>query len=94
MKLKYLTIAVATLATFGYAPAPAISATLEEKDALFLACMEARGYTDAASVICYRAAYGSETSGGGGPGTVDTRIPYTDCRGAEFYCSFPNVRPQ
>jgi hypothetical protein len=89
MKLKLLTVAAVALTTLSQTPVRAQNMTkLEQQDALFLACVAARGYTDAATVICYRAAYGSETSGGGASNTVDTRIPYNDCRGREFECSF------
>lgn len=63
MKLRILIISVSALvfASAPLAPVQAGRMTLEERDALFLACMEARGYTDAAAVMCYKAAYGSET---------------------------------
>lgn len=58
MKIGILTISALAFAS---PLAPVQAKSLEEQDALFLACMEARGYTDAAAVICYEAAYGSET---------------------------------
>jgi hypothetical protein len=90
MKRTILTLPAFALAVTAFAqlPAPAHAMTLEEKDALFLACVAARGYTDAATVICYNAAYGSETSGGGAPNQINTPVPVTDCRGREFECSF------
>jgi hypothetical protein len=89
MKLKLLAVAAVALTTFTQTPARAQNMTkLEQQDALFLACVAARGYTDAATVICYRAAYGSETSGGGAPNTIPLPMPSNDCRGREFECSF------
>ena len=86
--MRHAILAFSTLALAGVslAPAPAQALTLEQRDAIFLACMEARGWTDAAAVICYRAAYGSETTGGGesNPGTP----PQNDCRGREFQCTY------
>lgn len=80
------------VALFSQTPAQAKNniflASIEQQDALFLACMEARGYTDLASVICYQAAYGSETSGGGAPNQIPLPRPSNDCRGQEFDCSF------
>jgi hypothetical protein len=95
--MKYSIVAISALAftMISLAPAQAQNLSrLERQDALFLACMEARGFTDAAAVICYRAAYGTETTGGGGPNSVDTRIPYNDCRGREFECTYGRTGSQ
>lgn len=85
MKRAILAIFTMALAS-SLVPSPAQALTLEERDAIFLSCMEARGYTDAAAVICYQAAYGSETTGGG-TGNPPTP-PQNDCRGNEFNCTY------
>jgi hypothetical protein len=87
MRHAFLAISALALSSGSLAPAPAHALTLEERDAIFLACMEARGYTDEAAVICYQAAYGNETTGGGGPNQIPTP-PQNDCRSREFECTY------
>ena len=85
MRHAILALSTLALASASLAPAPAYALTLEQRDAIFLACMEARGWTDAAAVLCYRAAYGSETTGSP---EFDPQPPRNDCRGREFQCTY------